>query len=332
LPARAILFTKIIEFSITFALYSKFARFKIMMKKIIKNLLKMYLPRNDHEAQKDYWDSQSSEWRYIAEPFRPSNRELKYYENFLDTVNDKKRILLLGSTPELRDLFARYYNASKIYLCDFSWKMLEETTKELRSADPEKEIWIKADWMDTSFPQSFFDIIIGDLVFMQFPPDQTGSFLKKISGLLSEGGIFIIRSRCRKESTKSAKGLIQDAINEYKDGDLNKAATSLLWELYDVCTKNNDTIIDKKRAAEEINEYTKEFGSEHPLLSLTLKKNQRTTKKDTFRWHWVFPFENDLSNLFSESFLIKNEKTIVSNHTSCYPIFFLEKRSGSQFL
>src|SRR3989344_3465836 len=101
-----------------------------MMKKIIKNLLKMYLPRNDHEAQKDYWDSQSSEWRYIAEPFRPSNRELKYYENFLDTVNDKKRILLLGSTPELRDLFARYYNASKIYLCDFSWKMLEETSKE----------------------------------------------------------------------------------------------------------------------------------------------------------------------------------------------------------
>src|SRR3989338_7534355 len=303
-----------------------------MIKKVINFFLRVSSQQNNPGLLKDYWDLQSYQWKYITEPFRPSSGELKCYENHLNTVNDKKRILLLGSTPELRDLFARYYNASKIYLCDFSWKMLEETTKELRSADPEKEIWIKADWMDTSFPQSFFDIIIGDLVFMQFPPDQTGSFLKKISGLLSEGGIFIIRSRCRKESTKSAKGLIQDAINEYKDGDLNKAATSLLWELYDVCTKNNDTIIDKKRAAEEINEYAKEFGSEHPLLSLTLKKIQRTAKEDTFRWHCTFPFEDNLSNLISESFLIKGAQTYVNNHTSCYHIFFLEKRSDSQFL
>jgi len=303
-----------------------------MIKKVINFFLRVSSPQNNPGLLKDYWDLQSYQWKYIAEPFRPSSEELKCYEDHLNTANNKKRILLLGSTPELRDLLARYYHVSKIYLCDFSWKMLEGMTQEVKIADSEKEIWIKADWMDIPFPQSFFDIIIGDLVFMQFPPDQIGSFLKKISGLLSEGGIFIIRSRCRKESMKSAKGLIQDAINEYKDGDLNKAATSLLWELYDVCTKNNDTIIDKKRAAEEINEYAKEFGSEHPLLSLTLKKIQRTAKEDTFRWHWTFPLEKDLRSIFSEGFLIKNEKTIVSNHTSCYPIFFLEKRSDSQFL
>ncbi len=263
------------------------------------------------------------------EPFRPSSEEMKCYENHLNTVNDKKRILLLGSTPELRDLLAQYYHVSKIYLCDFSWKMLEEMTKELKNADQEKEIWIKADWTDIALPQNFFDVIIGDLVFMQLPPDQISSFLKKISVLLSEGGIFIVRSRCRKEFRRSAKELIQDTINEYRDGDLNKAVTSLLWELYDVCTKNNDTIIDTERAAEAIREYAKETGSAHPLLSLTLKKIQRTAKKDTFRWHWTFPFEDDLSNLINESFLIKGVQTYVNNRTSYYPIFFLEKRSGS---
>lgn len=298
------------------------------MKKVIKNLLNVYSHRNSYKSQKDYWDSQSSEWRYITEPFRPSPEELKYYENFLDTVREKKRILLLGSTPELRDLLAHYYHVSKVYVCDFSWEMLEEMTKELKSADPDKEIWVKTDWMDTALPQHFFDVIIGDLVFMQFPPDQIREFLKKISVLLSERGIFIVRSRCRKEFRKSAKELIQDAMNEYKDGDLNKTATSLLWELYDVCTKDDDTVIDSERAMESIREYVKTAGSEHPLLSLTLKKIQRTAK-DTFRWHWTFPFEKDLSSLLSESFLIQDVQTIMGNHTSRYPIFFLEKRSGS---
>ena len=300
-----------------------------MIEKVINFFLRVSSQQNNPGLLKDYWDFQSYQWKYITEPFRPSSGELKCYENHLNTVNDKKRILLLGSTPELRDLFARYYHVSKIYLCDFSWKMLEKMTQELKIADPEKEIWIKADWMDIPTPQNFFDVIIGDLVFMQFPPDQIGSFLKKISGLLSEKGIFIVRSRCRKEFRRSAKELIQDAKNEYKGSDLNKASTSLLWELYDVCSKDNDTIIDTERAAEAIREYAKETSSAHPLLSLTLKKIQRTAKEGMFRWYWVFPFENDLFNLFSKNFLIKDVKTNVSNHTSCYPIFFLEKRSGS---
>lgn len=300
----------------------------MIIRKILKNLLKIHSPPDNGENQKNYWDSQSPGWKYIAEPFRPSREELRYYENFLNAAEDKKRILLLGSTPELRDLLARHYDKSKIYVCDFSWKMLEEMTKELKYANQEKEIWIKADWTDIALPQNFFDAVIGDLIFMQFPPDQTENFLKKISGLLIEGGVFIVRSRCRKDFRKPVKELIYDAISKKNVDNINKAAAALLWELYDVCTKNNDSVIDKEKAATVIKEYINKTESAHPLLTYTLKKIERTIKENAFRWHWTYPFEKNLSDLLNKVFYIKDRQTGNSrDNTAHYPIFLLEKRS-----
>ena len=83
-----------------------------------------FLSRTEHVL---YWDDQLYIWGNHPAPIRPSTNTIDLYRNFLteefkqDNYNTKKNILILGSTPELRDLVAEVKNTS-IYIADISFK------------------------------------------------------------------------------------------------------------------------------------------------------------------------------------------------------------------
>ena len=144
------------------------------------------------QANYSYWGRQSHSWRQTVPPVRPSEGDIKIYEQFLRGKGDVKRVLILGSTPELREMVARETNAT-IYVADESFSMLAGMLKFAPHVDPLKEKWIKDDWLALPLPAKFFDVILGDVVLHQVAPKREHAFLQHMLFLLQDDGIFITR-------------------------------------------------------------------------------------------------------------------------------------------
>lgn len=278
------------------------------------------------QLQKQFWDTRSKEWITYDVPFRPSQHDIAQYRFILDLTKTKDRILLLGSTPELRELLAEYYHLSSIFLCDFSWMMLESMSIYANSADPEKEIWLKADWHDLTLPDQFFDIIMGDLLLFQIHPERETQFIKRVYDLLSSKGIFIMRCRFRKEGFFDSQNLIYSALLSAADRPADKLATKLLWELLDVNTNQKTRLISYENIYDAISIYIKAHG-EHEVL-VRLKEDLAVCQtKFSFRWKWACQNKNSFFQVASRYFEIEDLTMLqTKSQTAEYPILMLKKK------
>ncbi len=120
-----------------------------------------------------------SRWAEYSSPFRLSPEDIKNYLLIFNQISIKEKVLLLGSTPEIRDV---------LFKLNIDVVVCKEEVKN-------NEKWTKANWMDlTGFlKESHFDLIIGDFVLCNFEPNEQAEFLKRISLLLKETGFFVTR-------------------------------------------------------------------------------------------------------------------------------------------
>ncbi len=120
---------------------------------------------------------------------RPSPRELEIYKKLVGPITQRKKVLVLGPTPELRDLVAGH----DVVVADRSPTCIKEATKYLTTADPRSEQQVVGDWLSLPFPDGYFDIVLGDLVLNQFPPGKEEGFLRKVSRICAGTGKFVSR-------------------------------------------------------------------------------------------------------------------------------------------
>ena len=72
------------------------------------------------KTQKKYasaWKQIAKTWKLLSFPWRPNKENLADYEKFiLKSIKGVKnpRVLLLGATPEIRDMLAKYRIESKM--------------------------------------------------------------------------------------------------------------------------------------------------------------------------------------------------------------------------
>lgn len=278
--------------------------------------------------QKNYWAGQDQNWKRVHVPLRPDAGCIEYYKKFIDKTDVRSKILLLGSTPELRDLLADYYNESKIFICDFSWNMLIGMSHYLKKADINKEVWIKADWMDDLLKDHAFDLILGDLVLIQFPPKDEPLFLKKISSILNPGGSFITRVRVMKDglNRSQADEIIEKIMKSPSYADNDTAAKMLVWSISDLSTDSNTRRIDHEWSRTVIKNALQKHEMPNETLRLALKKIDSYHNEEAVRWTFSGPCENELRFLITKFFEIKKEISL-SNYedTALYPLFHLRK-------
>lgn len=150
-------------------------------------------------VKKDFsqpWKKMADHWEMLASPGRPSTDELRLFKKGIDAVfRDKrekktKRILVMGSTPELRDL-AQSYQA-EVTLVDINWEMTLALTTLMKTKRP-KEIWVRANWLEAPFPENYFDIILGDFTFENLPFAQHDTYFRNIHRWLKSEGRYISR-------------------------------------------------------------------------------------------------------------------------------------------
>jgi hypothetical protein len=108
------------------------------------------------------WDDEHAlEWRRsFGPPARPTQKECMLYRRELTRLGRESKVLLLGSTPEIRDQVAEL--GLQLTVVDFNEKNYREL-QALMNADPKSEGYVKQDWADMEF-DSEFDFVVGDNV------------------------------------------------------------------------------------------------------------------------------------------------------------------------
>ena len=129
-------------------------------------------------------------WVYVW-PGRPCPEEIRAYENLLIQLKPK-RILILGTTPELRDL-ACTMTKKPVAIADLSLVMFHEMARFLKKADIYQEQWYFADWLSLPVPDASFDLVMGDSAIKQVIAWRRSALVGEINRVLRPGGFFLAR-------------------------------------------------------------------------------------------------------------------------------------------
>lgn len=145
------------------------------------------------------WKGRPVEWRtkerknYVAAPSAGAGIMRIYRELLKKATSRKKefRVLVLGATPELRDLVLGF--GGELVTIDISWEMIEKTTPLMKYQNHPREIILKANWLNNPIKDNNFDVILGDAVTLNMPHSDQNKFFKEMKRLLKPGGFIILR-------------------------------------------------------------------------------------------------------------------------------------------
>jgi len=143
------------------------------------------------------WRENTGKWPLIGPPWRPSPGDIAIYRRLVGS-RLPGRALLLGATPELRDLLASHAGAMpKPVVVDMSRPMLEAMTALTRVARPEDEAWLVSNWGEADLPEQAFDVILADMIWWTVSVPMQAALRDRIVQLLAPGGMLISRFRFR---------------------------------------------------------------------------------------------------------------------------------------
>jgi len=172
--------------------------------------------------KKDYtapWRKMADSWKLFTPPWRPARSNIVSFKKILNTTIkdiENPKVLILGATPETRDMLADYKNI-EVVLADINMEMIlamnELRVKKVFS----NEIWVKSDWLKMPLEKEYFDVIFGDYVTSQLPKEILNAFLLKIKSLLKPAGRFITRVGFFNEKTALHFDEIIEKFNKIKE-------------------------------------------------------------------------------------------------------------------
>lgn len=143
------------------------------------------------------WNAQlATTWTKMVGPSRPTCSELNIYLKYIRSLQKKKnrklKMLVLGSTPEFRDL--GFEEAMNVTVIDCNLDYHKEINREIRhKISLSKEHLLLKRWQDLNLVEEY-DIILGDLVIGNIPPDELEHFLSQVSKALNTDGYFLGKS------------------------------------------------------------------------------------------------------------------------------------------
>ncbi len=139
-------------------------------------------------AEIGWTEKTAQDWKRYKPPSRPAKSEVKIY----DSVFAAKKgcsVLILGSTPELRELAAKY--EMKVTIVDWSEDICK-ALKLLMKHKNAREAFSKQDWLQMKFDEKF-DMVVGDCATTVVPYAELENVLRNISNCLKPDGIAVQR-------------------------------------------------------------------------------------------------------------------------------------------
>jgi len=196
-----------------------------------------------------YWTNLALWWSRLAPPVRPSKADIGAYDKFLKRIiNSKKqpRILILGATPEIRDLSAKH--RAETTVCDINLEMIIAMGQLMKNKKAsQKEIWIRASWVTGPLKHNYYDVILGDGITSNVSWREANQLWKHLTQLLKPKGVFITRIcyfTSKSENNKLVNNVIKRILKKKKPSasDFSELEITLELASYNaktgICTNN----------------------------------------------------------------------------------------------
>lgn len=272
-----------------------------------------------------HWGLVTSEsWQMLSPPFRPSKEEVEIYKKEIQRISKVKHVLVLGSTPELRDLAASL-ELDQYVVADQSEKMLTTMSELLHVANPREEIWIKENWTTLSLKRGFFDAIIGDLVLRQLLPEEQSAFLSTVKKLLTQEGVFVTRVQYARRKVQLGEDdkLIQDFLDEAKGKYDSLKVCLFISELLNISALSSKKKLSYTNAKNVLETFAKQIGNINDRLLISrILRRFFVSGLDM-----AYQDKKELSQLFQSHFQIIEEQNATDYPVSkYYPIITLKKQ------
>ena len=153
---------------------------------------------------------------YMQGPKSSIQQWLTYTNSFKKFLAGRQRpvILILGATPELRDLALSYKN-SKVIVVDFNLQTIKKMGSLMKNKNSDREKIIVCDWLKMPVKKHSVDLVVGDAVFANIRFYNFDQFYKKIFQVLRSDGFLLIRDVLRiQKYIKSPEEIIRLAAKQ----------------------------------------------------------------------------------------------------------------------
>ncbi len=229
-------------------------------------------------------------------PTKPSKEEIETYADFVDLKKiTAPRFLVLGSTPELRNL-ALSYPESLVAVADIDIEMLVSQAK-LVEKDTSKEIWIKSDWLNAPIKEDFFDVILGDFTFENLDFEKHKIYFENIKKWLKKDGEYIGRIALFQERHKQ---LLVEDINQLCNGkEIDSKLLSLFWTIGPMFTSEIKTKeVKLSDFLNKVNQYKESLGKDYDNTAIK-SIMEHYIENDLADVSWFIWEKNDFKELMT---------------------------------
>ena len=277
-------------------------------------------------------------WKYICEPHLPSLCDIYNYDKLIQGVimhKKEPKIVVLGSTPNLRDLMYKYKltHEAQIICLDVNEDMNKKMTEMLLYKNPQ-EIFLKIDWLSLPFGNNSIDLVVADFMGASSIEDKNKhKFYSEIQRVLKEDGGFVCREPVITENLFkdiSVEGEFNKFINLVKKGEI-QIKQAINWISYSLImgswyfTKDNKCSLSYYE--QEIRRFDKKINSIDLMKNSLVKEVYKLFIENWFSVKdkiWQVYFKDETEKLLTKYFHLKD--TLFSNDyyagTSC-PIYHL---------
>lgn len=259
------------------------------------------------------WQQVSQDYCKLVIPNRPSPEDCQNYGLLINQVlkNKKKpKILIMGSTPELRSLLFTYTRLQKahVYCLDFSKNMYRAMTDFITKTDL-KEKFIKGNWLKTGIKDNFFDLIVGDEVICNVPAKDHVKLFQEVRRILKKDGSWITRHNFYLPNKIKPETIILKAVKDIVQGKYSfQTAINYLYILlfYNLAQKNRQHRINMAEVTMEMKKAYKNL--KDGLDKRALKALIRHFKENwrfVFDYYWYVLSKKDSEKELREFFVVK---------------------------
>lgn len=151
------------------------------------------LRKNDMPKNKilKSWKKIAKIWKNIKPTYKPSKTEVLLFEKFLKIIqkNDDFKVLILGATPEIRDMLAK--NKLSVTILDANPTMVKAMNQLVKTRNKNEKIVI-GNWLKMPFRDNMFNLIISDHPTSSLNLSQVKTLFSEIHRVLKPNEHFIV--------------------------------------------------------------------------------------------------------------------------------------------
>jgi ubiquinone/menaquinone biosynthesis C-methylase UbiE len=254
---------------------------------------------------KKAWTKNAHNWHIYKPPLRPSVGELKVIEQYLLKLSKKRpiwqtRALILGATPEYRDLLARH--KIKAVIVDYNENSVKSMSQLLRFRGLRKEEIVINNWLKMKFKNNSFDAVLADWSFNNLQKiNDYSKLLSIVKKILKPNGIFVNRTNVYDSNAKART--VKQIMRSYQQNPKEKF--SYLQEMQDYSkssARNKRTFVSdlekfyhgnlplahqrNEMSLIQLNEFTKKFTHGKWRIKLKLSILDRVKFEKLLRRHF----------------------------------------------